>query len=842
MSAPDPLDQLLRAAELRKELEGLAADQIELRLSQHEDLRELVEPLLAPSAAADGEPLDRVIGDFRLVREIGRGGMGIVYEAWQISLHRQVALKLLSPALGQDPASIARFHREATLAAGLSHPSLASVHGFVVDPQAHCLVMEYVDGVPCDELLRSMHARPAGERMAAVGDLGVATAEHDPSVFAAGIVADVAEALHHAHGAGVIHRDVKPGNIIVRADGRAVLTDFGLAREAGRQGVTMTGELTGTPAYQSPEQVGLASVDLGPLTDVFSLGVTLYELLSGHKPFDGDSVASIQQKILRAKPVDLRRIDASIPRDLARIVEKATHKHPSDRYASAGAMAEDLRRFLGASEVHARPLPPLLRTRRWCAQNPLLAAFFALLAAGSVAVGLQWWRAEGFLQDYRSLAAGVRVKALRQATENAPPAWPEHESEYRGWVEEARVLQGWLPEFEERVERLRRDAREGDDGSLEFPSVEQQFVYEGNARNLEELRDVAARVLPALTEQLEWSRTIRARTVDDYARAWQIAADAVAADPRFGGFELAPQVGLVPLRRDPTSGLWEFAHLRSGAMPAEGPNGRWIITGDTAVVFVLVPGGTFWMGAQSVDPEARNFDPNARDRDGPVHEVRVERPFFLSKFELSRGQWRRLGGELHVADALDTQDDEDLARYPLIGQSYDDVVHRLARFGLLLPSESQWEMCCRAGGEGRWSCGDDEAELVRIANIRDDDLSRARERYRPPTGYPFSEHSDGFAGQAPVGAFRFAPNRWGLFQMHGNVDELCRDCLGTKSYDEAAPEPLEGLRPTVSTARVVRGGCYIRNVAKTGCGIRNGVPAGARIRAIGVRPMRRVLE
>ena len=185
MSKPDPLDQLLRAAELRQQLDGLPADQVDLRLQQHQDLRELVEPLLARSC--DGsEPLERVIGDFRLVRELGRGGMGIVYEAWQLSLNRRVALKLLSPALGSDPASIARFHREATLAAGLSHPSLASVYGFQAESSGHCLILEYIDGVPADKVLAKLRQHGlASDPQAKVRELGIDVNDASYEAFAA---------------------------------------------------------------------------------------------------------------------------------------------------------------------------------------------------------------------------------------------------------------------------------------------------------------------------------------------------------------------------------------------------------------------------------------------------------------------------------------------------------------------------------------------------------------------------------------------------------------------------------------------------------------------------------
>ena len=639
----------------------------------------------------------------------------------------------------------------------------------------------------------------------------------------------------------MIHRDVKPGNIIVRSDGHAVLTDFGLARETGREGVTVTGELTGTPAYQSPEQVGLASTALGPLSDVFSLGVTLFELLTGEKPFNGDSVLAIHQHIVRSQPTDPSKLNPRITRDLVLVLRKAMQKRPGDRYASAGAMAEDLRRFGVNEAVQARPLPLPVRLKRWCAQNPLPAAFLGLLLLGSALVAFSWWRAESALSDFRWLAAGVRVEALRQAHDRAPPAWPQHESQYRDWVAEADVLCGWLPLFRQQLRRLRAAGIANDDGSLQFAQTEQQFLYDGNARNLDGLLDVEQRVLPDLRQQLEWAQKIERLTIDQHRDAWRQVTDAVAADPRFDGFALRPQLGLVPLRRDADSGLWEFAHLRSGALPQTDANNRWVIDGDTGIVLVLVPPLEFWMGCQKDDPDGPNYDPKARAFDGPVHRVAIEQPFFLSKYELSRGQWQRLGGQLAISDAVDTEDQQDLNRYPLMGQSYSEVAHRLHRFGLDLPTESQWEACCRAGSQDPWACGRDVAQLVKMANIRDLDLSDQRDTVNPPRSPVYAQHADGFAKQAPVAWADYRPNAFGFCQMHGNVDELCRDWL-IRGYDNAGPpRPQDGLRPGRSSARVVRGGNYLRDVFKTASGIRNGVPPGARQRSIGVRPSRAVI-
>ncbi|MFY7781282.1 MAG: serine/threonine-protein kinase, partial [Tagaea sp.] len=245
---PEPGDRLERALELFLARKPTTAAEAERLLAEHGDLRELLEPMLASSStstvpAAPGACVDEdgtlVLGDYRLVRELGRGGMGIVYEAWQRSLDRRVAVKVLAPALVASPSAVARFRREAAAAGRLRHPHIVEVLGFGSDQGQHFFAMQFVDGAPLHDRMAEFH-EPAR---------------------AVALVAQLADALVHAHAHGLVHRDVKPGNVLVRSDGHALLTDFGVARDEALPSLTQEGGFLGTVDYASPEQLRGEVVD-----------------------------------------------------------------------------------------------------------------------------------------------------------------------------------------------------------------------------------------------------------------------------------------------------------------------------------------------------------------------------------------------------------------------------------------------------------------------------------------------------------------------------------------------------------------------------------------------------
>ena len=414
-----------RLSRLRRALELFAAWQAhpdrppaDELLRQNPDVADLLEALMAdagdlPSTAeietgavppADAGTEDELgpgteLGGFVIESELGRGAMGVVYAARQRGLGRGVALKVLPAHARLAPQAVARFRRESALLAGLDHEGLADVITVGRDRGHEFFAMELVDGAPLSRILQELRGgRPThldGSSVAAALRRSIATASTAPRAesttgadpfrndylqTAAALIAQVADALHHAHEAGVLHRDVKPSNILVTPTGRAVLTDFGLARREASPSMTRTGEFAGTPFYVAPEQVVGSPGALDRRADVFSLGVTLYELITLERPFRGASNHDVVQAILGSDPADPRRIDARIPADLAAITLRALEKRPADRYPTAKDFAEDLQAFVERRPVSARPLAWHARLRRNARRQPAVAALVAVLA------------------------------------------------------------------------------------------------------------------------------------------------------------------------------------------------------------------------------------------------------------------------------------------------------------------------------------------------------------------------------------------------------------------------------------------------------------------------------
>ncbi len=359
-----------------------------------------------PSPAA-GLPFER-LDDFRLLRRLGEGGMGVVFLAEQESLGRLVALKVLRPERVGSPAAAARLQREAQAIGRLRHPNIVTVIATGEDRGVRYLAMELVPGKGLDEILAEATAR--GERV--------------PLRSAIQWALDIARALACAHEAGIVHRDVKPSNVRITPEGRALLVDFGLARSADSSGLTLTAEFRGTPSYASPEQVEAKSSDLDGRTDVYSLGATLYESVTGRVPFQGETKEQVFHQILTKSPPSPRRIDRAISDELETVIRTAMEKDPAHRYPTAGALAEDLRRILSFEPILIRRASPLHRLRRWTQRNPVLAAFFLLLATG-LGVSLFLLARVNTEKGAKSRALErVRALALASASAEALPTDP----------------------------------------------------------------------------------------------------------------------------------------------------------------------------------------------------------------------------------------------------------------------------------------------------------------------------------------------------------------------------------------------------------------------------------
>jgi len=337
-----------------------------------------------PGTHASGEtaPLG-ALGDYKLRRQIGRGGMGVVYEAWQNSMDRRVALKVMPRAVAADTKAVARFIQEAQLAGKLSHPNIVHVHGMGVEEQVPYFAMEYVDGETLAQVLaRIKDAAP---------DTDTPFGKKESVVYfgrLADAFADVADGLQHAHSKKVIHRDIKPSNLILDREGRLRILDFGLARQEGQESLTISGDFLGTPQYMSPEQARRRKIPVDHRTDVYSLGATMYEVLCGRPPFRGKDHADTLSQILERSPVEPRKINRHVPNDIQTIVLKCLRKEAGDRYGTSEAMAQDLHRFVRGDAIEARPpsaweeLCRRVRASRRAIIVGLVLAAFAVLAGG----------------------------------------------------------------------------------------------------------------------------------------------------------------------------------------------------------------------------------------------------------------------------------------------------------------------------------------------------------------------------------------------------------------------------------------------------------------------------
>jgi eukaryotic-like serine/threonine-protein kinase len=431
-----------------------------------------------PLRASGESPIEggRILGDFRILGEIGRGGMGIVYEAEQLSLGRRVALKVLPLATAMDPRALQRFQLEAQAVAWLQHPGIVPVYAVGSLGDVPYYAMQFIEGASLAELIAELRrleglesdhpadaSRSSGISSLARGLLsGWFTPSHEegeghrcdfgpaPESPASGLPAgpvrtsrrpkppaeastrgrdyartvaylgvQAAEALEYAHEQGILHRDIKPANLLLDRRGVLWVTDFGLARVSGDAGLTLTGDVLGTLRYMSPEQAMARRALVDRRTDIYSLGVTLYELLTLQPSVPGADRQEILRRMIEDDPVPIRRLSPAVPVDLATVVAKAICKDPAGRYETAQHLADDLRRFLEGRPIAARPTGPLKQAWRWCRRRPLPAGLALGLVAAVAAgfVGVTWsWREAVHQRDLMARARREALEALARET------------------------------------------------------------------------------------------------------------------------------------------------------------------------------------------------------------------------------------------------------------------------------------------------------------------------------------------------------------------------------------------------------------------------------------------
>ncbi|MCB9871042.1 MAG: SUMF1/EgtB/PvdO family nonheme iron enzyme [Planctomycetes bacterium] len=776
-------------------------------------------PERAPDFEASGKSEDE-LGPYRLVRELGRGGQAVVYLADDLRVGRQVALKVLA----RDTAALSgqsalRFQREAEALARLDHPGIATVFDVGQEGARSYLAMRFIPGGSVQQWIAARTTDGHGPPRERAEVLRVAR-----------LVERAARALDIAHRAGILHRDIKPANLLLAGPDEPVLVDFGLASDDGSRTptITMPGSVFGTLCYLAPER--LAGNPADPRCDVYGLGCVLFELLALRRPHQAATAAAELRAIARERAPDVRTLNPGVPADLATVVATAVEPRPDARYQTARDFADDLDRVLRSLPIAARPAGPWTRLLRFREREPALATTLAALL-GVLVVGLAvttWlWRSERQARaDVTRLADLELARELRRREATLWPARPDKVAAMRTWLAEGESLRTRLPGHAERLDRL--------------PATSTDTALRWQHRQLTalvaEVRDLEPR-LDAVRERARTASDLPGATVERYADAWRAVIERVRTSPRYGGLLLRPQVGLVPLGPDSASGLEEFAHALSGAIPSRDRSGKLAVREGTGVVLVLIPGGRAVLGADTAaraDGRPANVDPRAPVEWTPSYVVDLE-PYFLSKFELTQDQWQRhTGANPSVYRPGGTLTHIRGLQHPVELVSFDACARVLTELDLAVPTEAQWEWAYRSGTHMPYPYGVEPTTLTGHENLADRH-ARAQARNQK---WPFiSWLDDGHMVHAPVGSF--APNGFGLHDMGGNVKEWCADTW--EDYPAVAPRPGDGLRAGENTRyRMLRGGSFASAADDARAAARIAAEKTESGSEAGVRPARRI--
>jgi formylglycine-generating enzyme required for sulfatase activity len=664
---------------------------------------------------------------YEILCELGRGGMGVVYQARQLGLNRLVALKMIRAVEHASPTERLRFQIEAEAVARLQHPHIVQLHEVGEVRGQPFFSLEFCDGGTLGDHLKKQ--RPSPQESAA-------------------LIETLARAMHYAHLRGVVHRDLKPGNVLLAGAQRVPkITDFGLAKriDAEARDVSHSGAIMGTAAYMAPEQAAGKVRDTGPAADVYGLGALLYECLTGRPPFDGPQHV-VLASVLNDEPEPPSRLGVNLPRDLETICLKCLSKEPSRRYASAEELADDLRRFQTGEPVLARPVGAAERAVKWAKRRPALAgllgvvllALVGLTALSTVALDREQKARQEANKAKKArdfLASIFDLSELEQKQGTFSPFQLLDRAEQRIPIEFADH-----PELRADLRATLEDARSG----LGTPAA---FLLE--VRGAVELRtrkgaaEQAARnvlVFPGDRLNLAAEGHVRLVVLSDLHQEWLAQG------------------------REATVG-------RQGCVPAEAVRRR---SREVLMTFVHLPKGTFYMGGGGGTAGKR---------------TEIQEDFEIAVHTVTQGQWQAVMGNNPSAfsrrgasqGSVSGISEEELKLFPVEKVSWDDAQEFLQKLnekerggGYLyrLPTEAEWEYACRGGATSK-----DECSFHFYFDKPSNDLSSDQANF----------NGDFPVGNAPKGKYfgrttrvgSYPPNKLGLCDMHGNVFQWTSSSVGS---------------------------------------------------------------
>ncbi len=683
---------------------------------------------------------------YEILGVLGHGGMGVVYRARQLKANRLTALKMIRAVEHATPHDRVRFQIETEAVARLQHPHIVQLHEVGEVRGQPYFSLEFCDGGTLTEQLKK---KPPSPRESAE------------------LIETLARAMHYAHLRGVVHRDLKPGNVLLTAAGAPKITDFGLAKRIDDEArdVSKSGAVMGTAAYMAPEQAAGKVRDTGPAADVYALGALLYECLTGRPPFEGAQHA-VLVRVMSEEPAPPSRLAPKVPRDLETICLKCLSKGPARRYASAEALADDLRRFLADEPVQARPVGRLERAVKWARRRPAAAALvgvtvLALVALAVLSANLVVARSNAEKQ------AGIALEQEGTARQEAAKA--ERASEYLASIFNLADAQGQGGTM---TPRQILDAAEKD--------VPQKFADQPELRDklLKQIGAVYDRMTATapLAMILESRGTVQLHSTRDPNQQPVPQTLLYTGDRLSLGADAQVQlVVLSDLHKERLRPGTEATIRRKGCEPAEAVAER---DPDILMTFVRLPKGTFYMGFGADDA-----------RGGVLKGVKTEiaEDFEIAVHDVTQGQWQavmgdnpsgfsRLGGG---RTAVKNISDEELKLFPVEQVSWDDAQEFIRKLnekergsGYLyrLPTEAESEYSCRGGATSEAECS-----YNYYFDKPTNDLSSDQANFNG--AFPFGNAPKGkYLGRTTrVGAY--PPNKLGCCDMHGNVWQWCADAF-----------------------------------------------------------------